>query len=339
LERKVKVAGNIYVTNCEGPVSMTDSTREIVETFLPEGGKLFTLLDKFDEYLGEIERSTGYQSGGALRYILPFLKAAGVTDTGVREFWTRHIQVMTGVKEIFASIQEKMKTYIVSSSYVHYIEEIGKYLGLDPDHTYSTQVFFDDYEMGEKEQKMFTGLMSAFLQLPPVSWNEAGVVPPEGQFSIDSLKTFLLERLSTLSVNQWLKGIHPVSGAAKADAVIDIAKRNNVSLETVIYVGENTTDVKALSLVREQGGLSISYNGNREAVLNAGYIVVSKDTDVLKDIALTFSQSGKKGIKEGTTPEGAFVCSRANCDIDNVVFFSENMRKELQGRPAAGSPE
>ena len=72
--------------------------------------------------------------------------------------------------------------------------------------------------------------------------------------------------------------------------------------------------------------------------LNAEYIVVSKDTGILKEMALTFCQSGKKDIKQGTTGEGAFVCSRANCDIDNVISFSENMRKELEERPI-GNPE
>jgi len=332
------VTKNIYSTNCEGPVSRSDSAWEIAEAFLPEGGKLFTLLKQFDGYLGDIEKIKNHVYGNSLKYILPFLKAANVTDKDVREFLNQHISVMSGTKEMFVSIQEKMETNIVSTNYVHYMEAIAKYLGLEAAKMYSTRVFFDDYAMGEREQKMFTGLMNAFLQLPPISWNEAGVVSPDAQFSIDSLKAFLFERLSTLSVNQWLKSIQIMSGAAKADAVLNIAKRGNVSLEGVIYVGDNITDVNALSLVKEQGGLSISFNGSRQAVLNAEYIVVSEDTNILKEMALTFCQSGKKGIKQGTTGEGAFVCSQANCDIDNVISFSENMRNELQERPI-GNPE
>jgi energy-converting hydrogenase A subunit R len=332
------VAKNIYITNCEGPVSKNDGTREVAEAFLPEGGRLFTLLKQFDVYLGDIEKIKSHVYGNSLKYILPFLKAANVTDKDVREFLNQHISIMSGTKEMFVSIQEKMETYIVSTSYIHHMEAIAKYLGLESANTYSTRVSFDGYTMGEREQKMFTGLTSAFLQLPPISWNEAGVVPPDGQFAIDSLKAFLFERLSTLSVNQWLKGIQIMSGVAKADAVLDIAKRSNVSLEDIIYVGDNITDVNALSLVREQGGLSISYNGSKQAVLHAEYIVVSKNTDILKEIALTFCQSGKKDIKQGTTGEGAFVCSRTNCDIDNVISYSENKRKELQEMPT-GNPE
>jgi energy-converting hydrogenase A subunit R len=124
-----------------------------------------------------------------------------------------------------------------------------------------------------------------------------------------------------------------MSGVAKADAVHDIARRGNVTLENIIYVGDSATDMNALALVKEQGGLSISYNGDRQAILNAEYIIVSKDAGILKEIALIFCKSGKKGIKQGTTPEGVFVCSRDNCDIDNVISFSENTRRELQERP------
>jgi energy-converting hydrogenase A subunit R len=327
------VTKNIYITNCEGPISKNDNTPEIAEAFLPEGGKLFTLLKQFDEYLGGIEKIKGHVYGNSLKYILPFLKAANVTDKDVREFLHQNIAVMSGTKEMFVSLQEKMEIYIVSTGYVHHMEAIAKYLGLEPANTYSTRVFLDDYAMGERERKMFTGLSSAFLQLPPISWNEAGIVSPDGQFAIDSLKAFLFERLSTLSINQWLKGIQIMSGVAKADAVLDMAKRNNVSLKDIIYVGDNITDANALSLIKEKGGLSISYNGNREAVLNAEYIVVSKDTNILKEMALAFCQSGKKDFKQGVTGEGAFVCSHVNCDIDNVITFSENMRHELQERP------
>jgi len=320
---------NIFISNCGG----NDSVREIAAAFLPEGGKLFELLSQFDGYLGDIEKIKNHVYGSSLKYILPFLKAAGVTDKGIREFCNQHISVADGAKEMFASMREEMEIYIVNTSYMHYVEEMATCLGIEPDHAYSTQVLLDDYQIGEREQKMFTGLMNAFLQLPPISWNKAGVLSPEGQFATDSLKAFLLERLSTLSVNQWLKNILLMSGAAKADAVLDIAKRENVTLENIIYVGDSATDVNTLSIVKEQGGLSVSYNGDRQAVLSAEYIVVSKDAGILKEIALTFCKSGKKGIKQGTTHEGIFVCSQKSCDIDNVISFSENMRKELQERP------
>ncbi len=322
------MARNIFITNCGGD----ESTREIAAAFLQEGGKLFKLFSQFDIYLSDIEKIKNHINGSSLKYILPFLKAAGVTDKNVRDFCNQHIFVADGAKEMFASMREEMEIYIVNTSYMHYAEEMATRLGVEYDHAYSTRFLLDDYQMGEREQKMFTGLISAFSQLPPISWNHSGMLSPEGQFSIDSLKAFLFERLSTFPINQWLKKILLMSGTAKADAVLDIAKRENVTLENIIYVGDNSTDVNALSLIREQGGLSISYNGDSKAVLSADYIVVSRDARILREIALTFFKSGKKGIKQGTTREGYFVCSRENCDIDNVISYSENTKRELEER-------
>ncbi len=332
------MAKKLYTTDCEGPVSTNHNAYEIAKAFLPEGEKLFALLSKFDNYLGDIEQIKSHTYGSSLKYILPFLKAVGVADNDIKEFSNKHISVMKGIKDTLASTRETMDVYVLGISYVYYIDEIGKYIGLEAANSYSTKVAFDGYEMGEREQKMFTGLQNAFLQPPTISWNQAGIVPPDAQFSIDSLKAFLLERLPTLPANQWIKGVSILWDGSKADTIIDITKRTNRSLEDVIYVGDSITDVDALTLVRENGGLSISFNGSRHAVPNAEYIVISKEADIMKDIALTFGQVGKKGIKEGTLQEGVFGRSRANCDIDNVIAFSENMRKEVRGQ-AIGNPE
>ncbi len=322
----------IYITDCEGPVSKNDNAYEIADAFIPDGGKLFTLLSKFDDYLGDVEKVPGYKCGATLRYILPFLKAAGATDAAVRDFSRNHISIVKGVKETISAIRENMDVYVVSTSYVHYIEEVARFLEMDPGNTFSTTVSFDAYEMGEREQIMFTGLLGAFLQLPPIEWDEeTNIVGPDSLFAIDSLKTFFFERLPSLPASRWMKGVDPVGGRGKAEAIQDIVTRTGVCFEDVIYVGDSITDVEAFQLVRENGGLSVSFNGNRYAVLNAEYVVVSREAMVLKDIARSFAKSGKEDILEGTVSGTAFVSSHKSCDIENVLILSENMRREVRG--------
>lgn len=332
------MAQKIYITTCEGPVSKNNIAYEIAEAFLSEGGRLFNLLNTFDDYLGAVEKMPGHRSGSALTYLLPFLRAAGATDKAVRAFSQQHINLMNGVSETIASLHEIMDIYLFSTDYIHSIEEIAKTLRLEPANVLSTKVFFDDYEMGEGEIKVFTGLQRAILQLPPISWNEANIVPFEAQFSIDALKTFLFEHLPALPIKDWIKSVKPLNSADKAAAILDITNRKGILLEDVIYVGDSIADVAALSLVKENGGLSISFNGSRDAALNAEYLVVSRETDVLREIALTFLQSGKKDIREGTVYKNAFVSSHESCEVENVIIFSENMRKEVRGE-ATGDPE
>ena len=42
-----------------------------------------------------------------------------------------------------------------------------------------------------------------------------------------------------------------------------------MELEDVMYVGDSITDVEAFKLVRDNGGLTVSFNGNSYAVKNA----------------------------------------------------------------------
>jgi len=98
---------------------------------------------------------------------------------------------------------------------------------------------------------MFTGLRTLFTTAP-ISWNEAGVVPPDAQFSIDSLKAFLLERLSTLSVNQWLKGISSYEMGSQVRRCSRISRSAAIvfSGQYNLDVGDNITDVKPFSCQR-----------------------------------------------------------------------------------------
>jgi energy-converting hydrogenase A subunit R len=62
-----------------------------------------------------------------------------------------------------------------------------------------------------------------------------------------------------------------------------------------MYVGDSITDVPPLRLVRESGGLSVSFNGNDYAVRESDVAVLSGDTTVTSVIAEAFSKQGKEG--------------------------------------------
>jgi energy-converting hydrogenase A subunit R len=325
------LAEKIYITDCEGPVSKNDNAYEISETFLNEGGKLFSLLSKFDDYLGDIEKIQGYKYGSTLKYILPFLKAEGVTDEGVRDFSKTHITIMNGVRETLLGIGQQMKVYMVSTSYVHYIEEIARYMGLNEENLYCTAVSFDAYTMDEEERGQIRAFQEKFLELPNIVWDEMGNIPAPSMYSIEVLKSFFFSRLPKLPVHNWMKDVDPIGGEGKAQAIAHIVSKNGIAVADTVYVGDSITDVNAFALVRENGGLSISFNGNRYAVQNAEYIVVSTDATVLKDMVLGFLEKGKEAITVGNVADSTYVYKNDGRDLGNIVQLSEKMRKEVRG--------
>ena len=85
-----------------------------------------------------------------------------------------------------------------------------------------------------------------------------------------------------------------VGGEQKAEAIRDVAKRLGTELEAVLYVGDSITDVEAFKLVRNNGGLTVSFNGNSYAVQNAEVAVQSESNLAMAVIADLFCKLGKK---------------------------------------------
>jgi energy-converting hydrogenase A subunit R len=88
--------------------------------------------------------------------------------------------------------------------------------------------------------------------------------------------------------------VNPVGGGEKVKAVEDAARRSGTTLCSVLYVGDSITDQEAFRLVQEQGGLTVSFNGNQYAVRSAEIAVLSENSIVTGVIAEAFIRSGKE---------------------------------------------
>ena len=326
------MAGHAYITDCEGPVSKNDNAYEIAEAFLQDGGRFFALLSKFDDYLGDIEKTAGYRYGSTLKYILPFLKAAGLTDRKAAEFSAGHVTIMNGVGGAFSRINKAMPIYMVSTSYVHYVEAVCRYLNLSMGSVYCTRLSFDGYHMGDEEKQTVKDYFRRFLGLPTISWDDAGGLDDASARAIGVLKDFFFSVLPSMPVWRWVEPVLPIGGEGKAQAVAHIVTRGAVAMKDVIYVGDSITDVAALDLVRREGGLSVSFNGNGYAIASAEYSVVARSASVLGTIAETFREGGKGHIRTGDYEEGAQVFKRDSIDPAYVTALSERTRKEVRGR-------
>lgn len=326
----------VYITDCEGPVSKNDNAYELAEAFLKDGGRLFSLLSKFDDYLGDIEKIQGYRYGSTLKFILPFLKAAGVSDGDAKEFSKNTIVIIPGIRDTLREIKTIMDMYMVSTSYRHYIEAISDYTGMERENIFCTKVNFDDYDMPEGERNTISLYHERFLELPFIEWDACGTVTLESQHSIEELKNFFFSTLPRLPVFEWMDGVIPVGGEGKAEAIVDITTKNGIPMGDVMYVGDSITDLNALTLVQNGGGVSVSFNGNSYAVRAAEFVVISRDASVLRDMAFDFFHHGKEGIRTGRRAPDTYVYRKEDSNLDEVIRLSEKMRKEVRGEAIGG---
>jgi len=93
-----------------------------------------------------------------------------------------------------------------------------------------------------------------------------------------------------------LREVNPVGGDEKAEAVQNIVTQLKSDMHNVMYVGDSITDVSVFRLVREKGGLTVSFNGNAYAVREAKIAVLSENVIVTAVLADAFNKFGKEPV-------------------------------------------
>jgi len=288
----------VFISDCEGPISKNDNAFELTSHFIPKGGKIFTVISKYDDVLADVLRRPGYKAGTTLKFILPFLKAYGVTDAKMRDFSARTLVLIQNIKETLRYVRKVAHAFIVSTSYEHYIKALCKTIDFPYEDTYCTKVNIDKYMVAEKEMAVLRELAEEIAEMPIIK------IPPKAEsikdFSskdqeiIRRLDEIFLKEIPQMEIGKIFSEVNPVGGGEKAEAVKNVAERLSVNLTDVMYVGDSITDLEAFRLVRENGGLTVSFNGNQYAVKNAEIAVLSESSLPTVIIADVFSRFGKQ---------------------------------------------
>ncbi len=288
----------VFISDCEGPISKNDNAFELAENFIPNGDKFFTNISLYDDVLADSFHKPGYNAGSTLKLILPFFKAYGITDGQMEDFSARNIVLIANTKTTLHHIQSLTDAFIVSTSYEHYIKALCKAVNFPYKNTYCTKVALDKSPITPQEKERLRKIAQEIAQMPPIE------IPSNAKnlmdFSISDQT--LIQRLDEIFwslipktfVGKFLTEIVTVGGEQKAEAIRDAAKRSGVALEDVLYVGDSITDVEAFKLVRDNGGLTVSFNGNRYAVKNAEVAIQSESNLVTAVVADLFIKLGKK---------------------------------------------
>jgi len=296
----VKRARKIFVTDCEGPISKNDNAFELTCHFIPEGEKFFTQISRYDDVLADVVKRDGYKAGDTLKLIVPFLKAYEVTNEKMRSFSAQNILLMPGAKDTLQFLKDKMPSFIVSTSYEHYIQVLCNALDFPYENTYCTRLDIDAYHMTKEEREKIRQFRQEICAMPLIEIPEKAEslqdFSTRDQQTIRRLGEIFWREIMQMESNIMLKEVTPVGGVEKANAVRKIVAENESSLSSAIYVGDSITDVECFKLVRENGGLTVSFNGNAYAVREAEIAVLSSNAIVVAVIADVFNRLGKASV-------------------------------------------
>ncbi|MCW4046446.1 MAG: HAD hydrolase-like protein [Candidatus Bathyarchaeota archaeon] len=288
----------VFISDCEGPISRNDNAFEITARFVPDGDKLFTLISKYDDVLADVLKKPGYSAGSTLKLILPFLKAYNITDKLMEEFSAKTLILIASSKETLRHVRTIASAFIVSTSYEHYIKALCKALDFPFENTYCTRLSIDKYAITTQEKARLRELAREIAQMKLIN------IPPsatsiqdffgEDQETITRLDEIFWTEIPQMGIGDIFSEVTTVGGEQKAEAIADALSRLQARLSEVMYVGDSITDVEAFKLVKENDGLTVSFNGNSYAVKNAEIAVQSENSIVTALIADLFCTHGRE---------------------------------------------
>jgi energy-converting hydrogenase A subunit R len=287
----------IFVSDCEGPISKNDNAFEITASFVPDGDRLFTVISKYDDVLADVIRKPGYSAGGTLKLILPFLKAYGVTEQQIQEFSARNLVLIRESKQTLQHIRSIAEAFIVSTSYEQYIRALCQAIKFPFENTYCTKLNLDRYQLGQTDNERLREIAKEIATMHVIKIPESARTihdfSLEDQKSIARLDEIFWGDLALNCCKGLFSGVIPIGGVQKAAAIEDAVKKIGVSLNDVMYVGDSITDIEAFKLVRKNGGLAVSFNGNKYAIENAEIAIISESSVPIAAIANIFIGNGK----------------------------------------------
>ena len=330
----------IYATDLEGPVTRNDSALELAQRYIPRGGELFARVGLYDDYLAEVSHRPGHRAGDAMRLMIPFMLANGVTQSHMWELARSSILVVPGADAVVRAIASEAPSYIVSRSFCPYVEAVCSALRFPIDRALCTRVDLTYHDVSRLEAGQIRGMQEQILATPPLTIPHGAKGPEDlaeaDRATVRQLDSIFWERMPKLSTYSLVREVRPVGGAEKAEGLRRACEREDAQMRDMMYVGDDITDVTALREVREAGGVAVSFNGDRRAVGEADVVVISDRADPMLEIARTFLGGGREALEGRGWPIGgkdwlATWTGGAGGDVEGLVRESERRRKLVRG--------
>ncbi|MGC9516112.1 MAG: hypothetical protein ACP5C3_00270 [Methanomicrobiales archaeon] len=272
----------VFITDCEGPISVNDNAFELAGEFIEDGEKFFSIISKYDDILADEIKKPGYNAGDTLKLIVPFLKAYGVTNDKIVKFSRDNVLLVPKAPETLQFIPGIMPSYIVSTSYQQYIKALCDVTDFPYENTYSTKLDLDNFSLESEEKKELIKIRKRILENP----------------DIENLNKIFWEELPEMEIGAIINSVKTVGGEGKKKALEDIISKNQFHPYNIMYVGDSITDVEPLRFAKENKGIAISFNGNEFALREAEIAIISDNTIITSLLADLFNKFGRNYLIE-----------------------------------------
>ncbi|UCD92010.1 MAG: HAD hydrolase family protein [Methanobacteriota archaeon] len=312
----------------EGPISTQDNAYEVLG-LVPNGHKVFEVISKYDDILA-LERRPNYEAGDTLSLIAPFLVAHQIGENEIYEV-SKKAYLVRGINRIVTQLKEQgWMVYIISTSYEQHAMNIACQLGIAEENVKCTRFPLDRYltEFGGEDYQPILNAEREILSLHP----------PQNEDQIkERLDGFFFRDLPNVNVGKVLTDMSVCGGMRKVDAMKELAARDGLDISEAVAIGDSITDMRMLEFLKEQGGLSVVFNGNEYALPYGTVSLATSDMRNLSIITENWETGGKDAVlqavreRESAGDDPYYHVLEGRDTFDDVLQVHLDMRKMVRG--------
>ena len=359
---------NVCCWDLEGPLSVLDFAAELsrllnqkpilkLQNF--DFGVFFEMLSEYDDYLIEIpgvKEELGiddYQPGDTLRLVAPLYMSC-FSDKELISLAEQNLGLLPGCTELMKILKKKWDVYIISTSYTHFAHSVAKSLNIPQDHVFCTELNL------KKANESFLNIKSDVEFLVKNVFQTFLTNGKNLSTVLENLNEFFWSKRES----DYIKAMNLVQvrgGIRKELAVETISNKTHIPISEIIVLGDSITDINMLQRLKDEGGIAVSFNGNRFTVGRASIAVTTENNlgtlpiFEYKDSIERFLELWEKNynnfntnprnipeeliskeiknlfVKYQFVPEIENLKNKSNREVDFIIAKQEKMRKQVRG--------
>ncbi len=322
-------------------------------------GEFFTMISNYDDYIIDVPgvkeklNIPEYQPGDTLRLMAP-LYTSCFTDEELLSLAKSNLGLLPGCREIMKILQKDWDIFVISTSYTHFAYTVTTALKIPQDHVYCTNLNIQQLKKGLSniEDAVNVLIREIFKKYLTNDKDLNSVIEDLNEFFWSGPKSDYIRIMNQVIVR---------GGRRKELAVEEISKRTGILISEMISLGDSITDINMLQRVSDEGGIAVSFNGNRFSIERAnvaltttnclGVLPIFQANENIEDFLeqwefhyksfkntpnnipneLISQQCKEFFIKYNFIPEIINLTNKSEEQIKEIISRQEKMRKFIRG--------
>jgi predicted HAD superfamily phosphohydrolase len=359
---------NVCCWDLEGPISVLDFAAEMAHLLSQKKDfdlhkydmrEFFFMISNYDDYIIDVPgvkknlKIPEYQPGDTLRLMAP-LYVACFSEKDLFNLANSNLGLLPGCQKLMQILQKNWEIFIISTSYTQFAHKVSSALKITKDHVYCTDLNIHALRDGLINIDNEVNVLIKDIYQKYIENNK------DLNSVIEDLNKFFWKNINS----DYVKVMNQVKvrgGKSKELAVEEISKRTGVHISKMIAIGDSITDINMLQRVNDEGGISISFNGNRFSAKYANIAIntlnsmgilpifqLKKNLHIFLNEWESNFQYFKKDpknifneliseeckryfIRNNFVPEIINLSNKTKDQLNEIVSRQEQMRKEVRG--------